>query len=234
MLVSVLQWHAGIGNFYKCTHPLIKVKCSSLFNLDLRKILTIFFCSPSKKHRPLTCCHWNVNSLTAHKMLKKSLVEAYNTSHKSDFIFISETYLDSTVAADDKDLAIEGYNLVCADHPNDLKKGSVCIYYNESLAIQLINVNHLSECLLCGITFDNTKGYIAVLYRSSSQTSSTVNYFLLNFEKKCYKKLVLLNQIFQLFLVILMLDRNHGGKVILIHLKILKLMQSPLHMVYSN
>ena len=126
MPVNVLQWHAGIGNFYKCTHPLIKVKYSSLFNLDLRKILTIFFCSylsgklliqhgdiepnpgPSKKHRPLTCCHWNANSLTAHKMLKKLLIEAYNTSHKHDFICISETYLDSTVAADDKDLAIEG------------------------------------------------------------------------------------------------------------------------------
>ena len=116
-------------------------------------------------------------------MLKKSLIEAYSTSHKYDFICISETYLDSTVAADDKDLSVEGYNLVCADHPNNLKKGGVCIYYNESFAIQLVNVNYLSECLLCGITFDNTKGYIALVYRSSSQISSTFNYFLLNFEK---------------------------------------------------
>ena len=113
-------------------------------------------------------CHWNVNSLTAHKVLKKSLIEAYNTSYKYDFVCISETYLDSTVAADDKHLAIEGYNLLCADHLNDLKKGGVCIYYNEPLAIQLINVKCLSECLLCEITFDNTKGYIAVLYRSPS------------------------------------------------------------------
>ena len=111
----------------------------------------------------MTCCHWNVDSLTAHKMLKKSLIEAYNTSHKYGFICISETYLDCTVAAEDKNLAIEGYSLVRADHPNGLKKGGVCIYYNESLAIQLINVNYLSECLLCEITFDNTKGYIAVL-----------------------------------------------------------------------
>ena len=116
-------------------------------------------------------------------MLKKSLIGAYNTSHKYDFICISEIYVDSTVAADDKDLAIEGYNLVLADHPSNLKKVGICIYYNESLAIQLINVNYLSECFLCEITFDNTKGYIAVLYRSPSQTSSTFNYFLLNFEK---------------------------------------------------
>ena len=45
-------------------------------------------------------------------------------------------------------------------------------------------VNHLSECLLCEITFDNTKGYFPVLYRSPSQTSSTFNYFLLNLEEK--------------------------------------------------
>ena len=31
---------------------------------------------PSKIHRPLTCCRWNLNSLTAHKMIKKSLIEA--------------------------------------------------------------------------------------------------------------------------------------------------------------
>ena len=75
--------------FLQMYASLIKVKCSPPFNLDLWKILTIFIYSyfsgklliqhgnielnpgPSKKHRPLTCCHWNVNSLTAHNMLKK-------------------------------------------------------------------------------------------------------------------------------------------------------------------
>ena len=42
----------------------------------------------SKKHRPLTCCHWSVTSLTAHKMLKKSPIEAYNTNDKYDSICI--------------------------------------------------------------------------------------------------------------------------------------------------
>ena len=130
MLVNVLQWHAGIGNFYKYTHPLFKIKCSLLLKLEIRKILTIFFYSifsrmlimqhgdiesnpsPIKKHRPLTCCHWNVNSLTAHKMIEKSLIEAYNSNHKYDFICISETYLDSSVSGDDKELAMEGYNFI--------------------------------------------------------------------------------------------------------------------------
>ena len=124
-----MQWCAVIENICKCAHPLFKIKCSLLLKLDIRKILTIFFYSifsrmlimqhgdiesnpgPSKKHRPLTCCHWNVNSLIAHKMIKKSLIEAYNSNHKYDFVRISENYLDSSVSDDDKELAMEGYNL---------------------------------------------------------------------------------------------------------------------------
>ena len=201
MPVNVLQWRAGIGNFYKCTQPLFKIKSSLLLKLDIRKILTIFFYSifsrmlimqhgdiesnpgPSKKHRPLTCCHWNVNSLTSHKMIKKSLIEAYNSNHKYDFICISETYLDSSLSDDDKELAMKGYNFICADHPSNVKKGGVGIYYKESIAVQIININFLSECLLCEVTVNNKKGYIAVLYRSPSQTNTVFNDFLSNFEK---------------------------------------------------
>ena len=86
MPVNVLQWHAGIGNFYKCTQPQFKIKYSLLLKLDIRKILTIFFYSIFS--RMSTCCHWNVNSLTAYKIIKKSLIEAYNSNHKYDFICI--------------------------------------------------------------------------------------------------------------------------------------------------
>ena len=48
---------------------------------------------PKKSHSYFSCNHWNVNSLIAHNKLKVSLLEAYNTVHKYDFICISETYL---------------------------------------------------------------------------------------------------------------------------------------------
>ena len=41
-------------------------------------------------------------------MIKKSLIEAHNSNHKYDFICISETYLDSSVSDDDKELAMKG------------------------------------------------------------------------------------------------------------------------------
>ena len=74
------------------------------------------------KHRPLTCSHWNVSSLTGQKIIKKSFTKAYNCNHKYDFICISETCLDFSVSDDDKELAMEGYNFIRADHPSNGKK----------------------------------------------------------------------------------------------------------------
>ena len=57
----------------------------------------------------------------------------------------------------------ELYNFICADHPSNVKKGGVGIYYKESIADHIININFLSECLLCAVPVNNKKNYIAVL-----------------------------------------------------------------------
>ena len=151
-----MQLRAGVGNFYRYAHPLIKMNKNLSFNFDLRLIFMNFFYSffsenllllhgdietnpgPNKNYKSFTCCHWNVNSLTAHHMLKLSSIAAYNSVHKYNFICISETYLDSPVKLDDRDISINGYNLIRADLPSNNKRGAVCIYYRESLVIQLI------------------------------------------------------------------------------------------------
>ena len=149
-----MQWRAGIGNFYRYACPQINMNKSLLsFNFDVSLILLSFFYSffyqillllhsdletnpgPNKKCKPFTCCHWNVSSLTAHNMMKLSSIAAYNTIHKYDFICISETYLDSSVRTDDRDILINGYNIIRADHPSNNKRGGVCIYYRECLAV---------------------------------------------------------------------------------------------------
>ena len=220
------------------THPQIKINCASHLSFNIRNVLSFFSNlflqnfliqhddiesnpGPNRKHKPLACCHWNANSLAAHKFLKKSSIEAYNSIHNYGFICISETYLHSTTNLDDKDLAIEGYNIIRPDHPNNLKKGE-CIYYKESLAVKLINVNFLSECLVCEVTLDNKRGYITVLYRSPSQNSSEFDNFLSGLET-CLISLILLNQTFQLSLGILMPDQNLSGIKIQIRMKVLKL-----------
>ena len=57
----------------------------------------------------------------------------------------------------------------------------------------------MGECLLCEVTVNNKKGYIAVLYRSPSQTNTVFNDFLSNFEK-LLQELSALNPDFQIIL----------------------------------
>ena len=59
----------------------------------------------------------------------------------------------------------------------------MCINYRKSLAVQLVKTNYLSQCLLCEVSINNKKGYVAVLYRSASQNSLEFYNFILNFEK---------------------------------------------------
>ena len=116
----------------------------------------------NKRYKSFTCRHWNVNCLTVHNMLKVTSTAAYNSIHKYDFICISETYLDSSIQSVDRDISINGYNLIHADHPSNSKKGSICIYYHESLAVQLVKISYLTECLLREVSFIDKKGYIAL------------------------------------------------------------------------
>ena len=97
------------------------------------------------------------NSLTVHNMLKLSSIAAYNSIHKYNFICISETYLYFSVQSVDRDISINSYNLIRADHPSNNKRGGVCVYYLESPAVQLVKINYLNECLLCEVSFNKKK-----------------------------------------------------------------------------
>ena len=129
--------------------------------------------------------------------------------NKNDFI----GRLDSSVSSDEKDIAIEGYNIVCADHPSNDKEGGLCIYYEESFAVQFININFLNRCVLCEVTFDNKKAtvqsYIDLLIKVAL---NLITFFQVL--KICLMSLVLLVLTFQLSLVTLMQDQNLGGKII--------------------
>ena len=65
-----------------------------------------------------------------------------------------------------------------ADHPSGNRRGGVCIYYKESLRIEMLNIN----CLQGHICFDLQTGSklctIVSLYRSPSQSADEFNTFL--------------------------------------------------------
>ena len=83
---------------------------------------------------------------------------------------------------DDKDLMLDGFNLIQSGHPSNTEKGCVCIYYKEPLAVSLVGITSLPEYLVCEVTIQNKKGYVAVMYRSPSQSSIEFESFLSGFE----------------------------------------------------
>ena len=133
------------------------------------------------KAKSLLVCHWNLNSLSAHNFSKLKQLKAYILMYKHDFIRLSETYLDSAIP--DSLLEIDGYNLVRADHPNNIKRGGVCIYYKESLPIRVISLPYFKEALLLEMTDNNEKIIVSVIYRSPSQNNSEFDSFLSNLEQ---------------------------------------------------
>ena len=90
-------------------------------------------------------------------------------------------FLDSSFESNDKDLTIEGSNLIRSDHPSNSKRGGVCIYYKESLAVRIVNIFNWIPSLQSYST-KRKKGYVAVVYKSPSQSTSELESFLSGLE----------------------------------------------------
>ena len=100
-------------------------------------------------------CHWNLNSILAHNFTKISLLTAYVLVHNFDIICLSETYLNSEISTDDKNLEIPGYYLLRADHPSNNKRGGVCIFYRTNLPLRVLNISYLNKCITFEISVGN-------------------------------------------------------------------------------
>ena len=100
---------------------------------------------------------------TSTAQLKIVQLKAYNSIYKHDFICLSETYLDSLTPLNNNSLQNEGYNLVRADHPNDVKRRGVCIYYRESLPASIISITYLKEEVLLELVQNNNKTFASVV-----------------------------------------------------------------------
>ena len=104
----------------------------------------------------LSILHWNLNSISAHNFIKLSLLHAYISINKIDIIYLSETYLNSSISSNNVNLELPGYslvckwpgyNLVCTDNLTNTKRGSVGIYYQNSLPFKIIDIQHLNESI---------------------------------------------------------------------------------------
>ena len=74
---------------------------------------------------------------------------------------------------------IEGYKLIHDDYPEYIKRGGICMYYKESLPVQIINQDFLKEALLLKISYNDKN--VSFIYRAS-QSTDEFDSFLSNFE----------------------------------------------------
>ena len=59
----------------------------------------------------------------------------------------------------------------------------VCIFYKETLCVCIVKSLSFSECIICEVSIQNSKGHVGIAYRSLSQGSFEFEKFLSNFEK---------------------------------------------------
>ena len=199
MPISNTQWRVEIGIFnatskaryFKKKSPLVAAPVFCFFSFGFRFVfivLILFVCgdvelNPGPINRNscynFSICHWNLNSIAAHNFAKVNLLQAYNAIH--DFDMICLRILSRFIFNDN--LFIKDYKLVTADHPGNVKRGSVCVYFKESLPASCLCSPYLKECLIFEVSINNKRGYVFSMYRSPSQTSDDFNSFATNLEK---------------------------------------------------
>ena len=92
------------------------------------------------------------NSIWVEGFSKLSQISAFLNIHQFDIFCLTETFLDSSISSEDPRLAIEGYKLFRCDHPSNLRKGGVCLYFKDHLPLALRpDLTTLDEFLVCEI-----------------------------------------------------------------------------------
>ena len=100
-------------------------------------------------------------------------MRAYISLHNFDVVWLSETYPDSITTFDDENFGITVYNLLRANHASSSKRDGICVYCKSSLALRIIDVHYLQECLIFEILIGGKSCNFIFLYRSPSQSSDS-------------------------------------------------------------
>ena len=133
------------------------------------------------KSSSLSFLHWNINRIAAHDFSKLALIQSHAASHNTDIIFLSETFLDSTTEVNDPKINIPGYNLLRCNHPSNLKRAGVCMFYKEYLPINRHDdLCTLTECIVTELNLGKKSVFFTLSYRSPSQTTDETEVYSQN------------------------------------------------------
>ena len=120
--------------------------------------------------------------MPAHSYNKLFILRIYVAVYKFDVSCLSETYLDFTVASDDGNLGILGYNLVRSDHSANTKRRRTCLYYKTCFPFRVLGIQYLNECMNFELKICDKLFTIVTLYRSPSQSQDSFETFIDNAE----------------------------------------------------
>ena len=152
----------------------IKVFNYDSFNLNQMLLLRsgdVELSPDPKEPFSLTFFHRNFNGFAAHDFAKISLIQSYAQSYNTDIIYLSETFLDSSIETSDPNINILGYHSLRSDHPSNTKRGGVCMFYKDYLlVIRHDDLCALPECVVTEIKLGEKSILFTFNYRSPSQT----------------------------------------------------------------
>ena len=114
----------------------------------------------------LSFMNWNLNSLATDNFSRTHMLEAHNSLYNYDIISLCETSLtEETTLQVPK---IEGYTYEPGNHPDDVSRGGVGVYYKDSLPVVVRRDLSFDESLVLELKFPRKKIFFTVLYRSPS------------------------------------------------------------------
>ena len=73
-----------------------------------------------------------------------------------------------------------GYNFESRDHPSNIRRGGVGVYYKECLPLKILDITYLQECLNFEIKIRRKTCNFVCLCRSPSQNNDQFETFLEN------------------------------------------------------
>ena len=143
--------------------------------------------NPGPKHnscqsQSFSICHWNLNSLIAHRFANISLLTAYLSVNKFDIECLSETFVYSKILTDVENIQIFGCSISRVDHPSNTKRGGICVYCKTSLPLKLLDIKNLQEYINHLLIIGDNLCNFTILYRLPSQTHDDFGNFMKNFE----------------------------------------------------
>ena len=132
----------------------------------------------------MSVCHWNLNTIWVEDFSKLLQISAFLNVHQFDILCFTETFLDSSISSEDLRIAIGGYKLFSCDHPSNLRRGGVCLYFKDHLPLALRpDLTTLDECLVCEIQIGFKRFILIVLYPSPSQSNEQFSLFTQRWEE---------------------------------------------------